>query len=237
MNSFELGYDNTELNYFSYEDALNHDKRTFIQYYINLLKTNHVILFSFYPIKDYNSQIIKTFLFFFCFASDFINNSLFFTDATMNKTYNDEGDYDFIYNIPQIIYSLLISIIIDLLIKFLSLSEDKVFEVKEEKRKNPKDLNIKIKKLHKILKIKFALFFIITFIILIFYWFYITCFCAIYKNTQIYLIKDTISSFLTSLLTHFGILLLPGIFRRCALKAKKKDKKLLYKFSQLLENL
>ena len=183
MNSFELGYDNTELNYFSHEDALNHDKRTFIQYYINLLKTNHVILFSFYPIKDYNSQIIKTFLFFFCFSSDFINNALFFTDVTMHKIYSDEGAFDFIYNIPQIIYSSLISIIIDLLIKFLSLSENKVFEVKEQKRKNSKDLNIKIKKLHKILKIKFALFFIITFIILIFYWFYITCFCAIYKNT------------------------------------------------------
>ena len=155
----------------------------------------------------------------------------------MNKIYSDEGDYDFIYNIPQIIYSLLISVVINLIIKFLSLSEKKVLGVKDEKRNNSEDLDIKIKKLFKVLKIKFVLFFVITFIVLIIYWFYITCFCGIYKNTQIHLIKDTISSFFTSLLYPFGLLLLPGIFRRCALKAKKKDKKLLYKFSQLLENL
>ena len=164
------------------------------------------------------------FLFFFFFASNLVINALFFTDATMNKIYNDEGDYDFIYNIPQIIYSLLISVLINLIIKFLSLSEKKVLGVKDEKRNNSEDLDIKIKKLFKVLKIKFVLFFIITFIVLIIYWFYITCFCGIYKNTQIHLIKDTISSFFTSLLYPFGLLLLPGIFRRYALKAKKRIK-------------
>ena len=155
----------------------------------------------------------------------------------MHKIYSDEGIYDFIYNIPQIIYSLLISAVINLIIKFFSLSEKNVLEIKNEKRKNSENMDKKINKLFKILKIKFVLFFIITFIVLIIYWFYITCFCGTYKNTQMHLIKDTVSSFLTSLLSPFGLLLLPGIFRRCALKAEKKDKKLLYKFSQLLENL
>ena len=155
----------------------------------------------------------------------------------MHKIYDDEGKYDFIYNIPQIIYSLLISVIINLIIKFLSLSEKKVLEAKGEKRKNSEDLDIKIKKLFKVLKIKFVLFFVITFIILIFYWFYITCFCAIYKNTQIHLIKDTISSFVMSLAYPFAIFFAPVIFRRIALKAEKMDRNLFYKFSQLLENL
>ena len=38
-----------------------------------------------------------------------------------------------------------------------------------------------------------------------------------------------------SLIYPFGLLLLPGIFRRIALKAEKADKNFLYKFSQLLE--
>ena len=235
--NFSSDYDDSELNSLPYKGALDHDKRSYTQYYISLLKTNHLLIFSFYPFKDYNSQIIKIFLFFFCFASDLVINALFFTDATMNKIYYDKGSFDFIYNIPQIIYSLLISIVINAIIKFLSLSEKKVISVKEDLRNNSKNLDTNIKELFKVLKIKFTLFFIITFIILIIYWFYITCFCGIYKNTQIHLIKDTISSFFTSLLYPFGLLLLPGIFRRCALKSKKKDKKLLYKFSQLLENL
>jgi hypothetical protein len=237
INGQGLGYNNKELNALSYEDALKNDKRTYIQYYISLLKTNHLLIFSFYPFKDYNSQIIKIFLFFFCFASDLVINALFFTDATMNKIYYDEGSFDIIYNIPQIIYSLLISIVINALIKFLSLSEKKVISVKEAIRKNLKDLDIINKKLFKVLKIKFALFFIITFIILIIYWSYITCFCAIYKNTQIYLIKDTVSSFAMSLLTPFAIFFIPGIFRRFALKAEKMNRNIIYKISQLLENL
>ena len=235
-NSF-FDFNDTELNSLSYDDALNHDQRTYIQYYISLLKHNHLLIFSFYSNNDYNSRIIKMFLFFFCFASNLIINALFFSDATMHKIYSDKGDYDFIYNIPQIIYSLFISVLINSIIKFLSLSEKKVLKLKEEKRNISEDLDKKIEKLFKVLKIKFTLFFIITFIVLIIYWFYITCFCAIYKNTQIYLIKDTVSSFLTSFVSPFGLFLLPGIFRKCALKAVKKDKKLLYKFSQLLENL
>ena len=220
-------YTNSELNSLPYKDALDHDKRSYIQYYISLLKTNHLLIFSFYPFDDYNSQIIKMFLFFFCFASDLVMNALFFTEATMNKIYFDEGVFDLIYNIPQIIYSLLISIVINGIIKFLSLSEKKVVAVKEEIRKDPKDLDINIQKLFKVLKIKFAFFFVITFIILIVYWFYITCFCAIYKNTQIYLIKDTVSSFIMSLVTPFAMFFIPGIFRRFALKAEKMNRNII----------
>ena len=177
------------------------------------------------------------FLFFFYFASDLTINALFFSDATMHQIYIDEGSFDFIYQIPQIIYSSLIAIIINSLIKFLSLTEGKVVEVKEEKRKNEKNLDEKIKKMFKIIKIKFVLFFIITFIILVFFWFYITCFCGIYKNTQIHLIKDSVFSFLMSLLYPLFTFLLPGIFRRFALTAKKKNKKFVYKLSRLLENI
>ena len=64
-NVNNLDYSNLELNSLSYEEALKFDKRTFFQYYISLLKINHSILFSFYPNKDYNSKIMKMFLFFF----------------------------------------------------------------------------------------------------------------------------------------------------------------------------
>ena len=109
--------------------------------------------------------------------------------------------------------------------------------MKEEIRKDSKDFDINIQNLFKILKIKFALFFVITFIILIVYWFYITCFCAIYKNTQIYLIKDTVSSFIMSLVTPFAMFFIPGIFRRFALNAEKMNRNIIYKISQLLQNL
>ena len=221
----------------SYEDALNYDKRTYLQYYSSLLKINHLLIFTFYPNKDYNSRIMKILLFFFFFATELSINALFFNDETMHRIYEDKGSYNFPYQIPQIIYSSLLSIIITSILKYLSLTESNVLDLKEEIRKNSNNLDEKIKKLFKKLKIKFALFFIITPIILFVYWFYITCFCGIYKNTQIHLIKDTFLSFITSFIFPFFILLTPGIFRRAALNHVKKDKKYLYKFSQFLENI
>ena len=232
-----LEYNDSELNELPYEDALKYDKRTYIQYYISLLKINHLIIFSFCSNKDYNSRILKILLFFFSFASELSINALFFNDDTMHNIYKDQGSYDASYQIAQIIYSSLISTIITTLIKYLSLSENELLNLKEEMRKNSNNINEMIKKLYKKLKIKFALFFIITPIILFVFWFYITCFCGIYKNTQFHLIIDTIFSFLTSFIFPFVTSLVPGIFRKFALNSEKKDNKYLYKFSQFIENI
>ena len=231
-----MNYNISEFNSLSYEEALQFDKRTFIQYYISLIKINHSLFFSFYPNKDYNSRIIKMFLFFFFFISDFTINALFFSDETIHRIYEDKGSFNFIYQIPQIIYSTIISEIINRIIKYLSLNEDKIIELKEEKRNKSKTLKDKIKNIYTKIKIKFAFFFIICFIILLLFWFYITCFCGIYKNTQIHLIKDSAISFGLSLIYPFVTSLLPGILRIGALKADKKNEKYLYKFSQFLEN-
>ena len=220
-----------------YEEAIKNDKRTYIQYYMSLLKINHLLIFSFCPNEDYNSRIMKILLFFFSFATELSINALFFNDETMHNIYKDEGSYDPTYQIVQIIYSSLISNIISTLIKYFSLSENEVLDLKEELRKNSNMINKKMKKLFKKLKIKFALLFIIIPIILFVFWFYITCFCGIYKNTQMHLIIDTIISFLTSFIFPFFTSFIPGIFRKLSLNSKKKNKIYLYKFSQFIENI
>ena len=60
-----LEYTDSELDSLPYQIALKKDKRTYCQFYWSLLKKKQSVLFSFCPNKDYNSQIIKLFLFFF----------------------------------------------------------------------------------------------------------------------------------------------------------------------------
>jgi len=232
-----LEYNDLELNSLSYEEALKNDRRTYVQYYISLLRTKHLLFFSFYPNKDYNSRIIKIFLFFFNFSSHFTINALFYSDSLMHQIYEDKGSFNFIYQIPQIIYSSVLSGAINALVKFLSLTEGKIIELKQEKYKNEKFIETEYNKLLDVLKIKFIIFFTITPIFLLIFWFYITCFCGIYMNTQIHLIEESLLSFLTSFIYPFAIYLLPGMFRIPALREKQKDKKLLYGFSKLLTYL
>ena len=223
-----------EMNLLEYEEALKIDKRNYFQYYLSLLKYNHPIMFSIGAYNDYNLRIIKIFLFFFSFSSDFTINALFFNDDTMHKIYQDKGEYNFFYQITQILYSSLISRFIDTLIKNFALLQDNIIELKQEKRKT------KLEKIYNIIlniiKIKMILFFVCAFVILSFCWYYITCFCCIYANTQIHLIKDSVISFITSLIIPFGLYLIPGIFRIISLRMNKSSGRLLYKFSAFLEN-
>ena len=216
-----------------YDEALVIDKRSYFQYYISLLKQKHLLIFSFYTYDDYNSKIIKIFLFFFLFALYYTINAFFFNYTTMHKLYEDQGHFNFLFQLPQIIYSSLISSIINIIIKNLSLSQKNIIDLKKE------DHNIRKKALNviKCLKLKFVLFFILSFIFLLFFWYYLSCFCAVYINTQICLIEDTLISFLLSLLYPIFLNLLPGFFRMPSLKSKSKNKKWLYQFSQIVQIL
>ena len=150
----------------------------------------------------------------------------------MHKITINKGVYNFIYQIPQIAYSSVISSIINIILKMLSLSEKNILSLKQEK--NFENALKKSKKIINCIKIKFIIFFILSFILGFIFWYFISCFCAVYKNTQIILIKNTLMSFGLSMLYPFGLNLIPGIFRIPSLRAEKKDKKCLYNFSGLV---
>ena len=218
------------MNDFEFDKALIYDKRTYCQYYISLLREKHLILFAFcIRDNDHNAQIIKILFFFFFFDVYFIVNALFFNDSTMHKIYLDEGTYNFIYQIPQILYSTLISTVIKSFIKFLAFTESNVINTKNKETITNNDIN----DLRQTILVKFILFFIFTFLFLLLFSYYFICFCGIYIHTQIHLIKDTLFSFATSLVTPFILNLLPGFFRICALNGK--NKKCTYQISKLLQ--
>ena len=153
----------------------------------------------------------------------------------MHKIYEDEGSFNFIYQLPQIIYSSLISNVLDILLKLLALSEGNILDYK--KNKDKKDLGKRKNELNNKLKIKFILYFIISFLLLLIFWYYLSMFCAIYRNTQYHLIKDTLISFGLSLIYPFFIYLLPGFFRIPALSNPKNKRKYLYNLSLLFQML
>ena len=225
-----IDYLDSELNVMTYEDAIKYDKRGFWKYYFSFLKLKHYLLFSFYPIKDYNSKIIKIFLFFFFFALYFFINCLFFNDGTMHQIYEDNGAFNFIYSLPQILYSTIISGLIGIIIKYFSLSDKDLIDLKNEKNL----LFIKNKELKtiKCLKIKFGIFFALSFILLFLFWIYLGCFCAVYKNTQINLIKDTMISLALCLSYPFIIYFIPSTLRYLALQ--KNYGKFLYLLTRLI---
>ena len=221
-----------ELNTLEYELALEIDKRSYFQYYWSLLKKKQLILFTFLPADDYNLLSIKISLFLVSFCLSLTINGFFFTDETMHNVYENNGVFDFIYQIQQILYSTIICAVINVILKKLSLSERNILEIKQQQ--NYQNVTDKSKNIEKCIKIKFGIFFILTVLLLVFFWYYISCFCIVYKNTQLILIKDTLISFGLSMIYPFGLNLLPGMLRIPALRDINKNKKCLYKFSLII---
>ena len=224
-----------ELDDLDYEIAIIVDKRTYWQLYLSLIKKNQLIIFTFITNDDYNLRAIKIILFIVSFALFFSINAFFFSDGTMDKIYEDNGMFNFIFQLPQIIYSSLISSVINIILQKLSISENQIFEMKKEKdEEKVKQMANSIKKK---LKIKLIIFLVLSSLLMLFFWYFISCFCAAYKNTQDILISDTLISFLTSMIYPFGLELLPGILRIPSLRAPKKDQKYMYKISKILNLL
>ena len=111
-----IKYTDEELNLLSYKLAIQYDKRTYLQYYISLLKTKHNFVFTFFNSNDYNSRIIKIDLFFIGFIIYLSVNALFFNDDTIHQIYKSKGIFDLEYQIPKILYSSLISIVLNTLL-------------------------------------------------------------------------------------------------------------------------
>ena len=224
--------DDFELDDLEYLDAIELDKRQFSQIYWARLKRNQIILFTFFSWNDFNITYIKFARFIFVFCTDMAVNVFFFTDDSMHKIYLNYGKYDFIQQIPQVIYSTIISQLIEVFLSYLSYTDKHIYYIK--KIKNQKMNKVAIFQTLKCIKIKLIGFFIFTFVFFIFYWYIISCFCAVYENTQDIFIKDSISTFFTGMVYPFIIYLIPSVLRLIALKDIQKRYKFIYKLSDFI---
>ena len=223
-----------EMNNLSYIDALKYDKRSCSEYYGSLIKNKQLFAFTFCSFNDYNSGIIKKFILFLSFALHYTINALFFNDTNMHQIYEDEGKYNFSYQFPKILISAISStIILRIILQTLVLTDKSILQVKYQPTRDLA-LDMKIRIL-KCINIKYAVFFILNFILLVLFWFYLTCFNAKYANTQVYLIENTFISFGISLVYPFIINIIPACLRISSLEDKSKVKSCLYSASQIMQ--
>ena len=227
--------DEEEINQMQYRYAIKIDKRDFTQYYLSLIKKKQLILFTFFTPNDYNINIVKISLFISAFSVYFMANTFFFNDKNMHKIYDENGSYNFLYQLPQIVYSTLISSVISFIMRYLSLSEKGIIKIKQLSKISQMVNQTFI--MIKSFRLKLIIFNVLGFIILAFAGYYITMFCAVYTNTQLHLLKDTITSFGLTLLYPFGLYLIPGFFRIPSLKSHDKSKLCLYRTSQIISLL
>ena len=223
-----ISYTKEEIDMMGYKMALKYDKMSFLSYYWLLLKYAQLIIFTFYTHTDYNLKLIKYSLFIFGFNLYLIINAFFFDEGSFKYIYKNKGKYDFFYSLPKSIFSSICCSIINYLLHRLSLSQRLVEKIK---MKNSYQSEKIIEKMKKRLRIKLTIFYIVLFFFMILFWYYISTFCGIYRNTQLKLFKVTLITFLITMIFPFIFCMLTALTRKIALKKKSRT---LFKISKFL---
>ena len=222
-----------ELNNLEYLIALELDNRKYLKIYWTLLKREHKILFTFFSWNDFNIFIIKLSKLFFLICTDMAFNVFFFSDDSMHDIYESGGDFDFFGQLTQMIYSTIISQLLEIFLNYLTMTDIHYYEIKE-KKKEIVDNNMILSVINCI-KYKIIAFYVFTFLLFFFYWYTVSSFCAVYQNTQKIFITDSVSSFLLGLMYPFILYLIPAGLRMLSLKAKeKKNLKFIYMLSDVI---
>ena len=108
------------------------------------------------------------------------------------------------------------------------MKKDKEYKVDNRKKK---EIKTKIINILKCLKLKIIIFFVLELILMLFFLYYITAFCHVYKSTQISWIYDILISYGFSFLVSLGISFIFSITYFIAYKYKIIN---LYKFTILV---
>ena len=177
--------DNFELNNLDYIPACELDERSFCRTYWSVLLREHSALLTFFAWTDYNLFYIKFDKFIIQFCTNMAMNGLFFSDESMHNIYVNNGENDFIQQIPQMIYSLIIDHVLEVILCLLSLTDTSVYEIKELS-KNKENAG-KIIQIMNCLRIKLIVFFIFNLILLLFYWYLFLHFALFIKILKLFL--------------------------------------------------
>ena len=137
----------------------------------------------------------------------------------------------FFQQIPQIVYSTIISQLIEIFLCFLSLTDKHIYQIKSALKAVKKTI---IKKIIKCIYIKLTIFYSFTFIVFIVYWYIVSVFCGVYRNTQKHFIKDSIISFSICLIYPLFFYFLSSCLRYCSLRNNKARCKCIYNLSYII---
>ena len=223
----DINYEDDKLNYSPFEKAKELDKRSFFATYWSLLKFKQTIIFTFYTssIGILRSTKIALFILFVGFYMAF--TALFFNDEIMRNIYIYKGNTNAAVHVPNIILSSLCSFIASIIVRFICLGERDISKVIVEK--NIEKRKAFAEKAKKCANIKIIILYIASGCLLFLCWYYVSAFCAVFKNSQKNYLINTLISFIVCNLWPFVTTFIPTIMRR---KAIEKKSATLYKSSQ-----
>ena len=206
--------------------ARKQDKRTFLMLFKARIKQFHPIYKCFID-KSKKNKYHHIISFIFGLATDLAFNAFFYSDAYISNTYR--SGYNFFYELPKSIVASLSSTLVRLFVNLLvvdfpdeeELAKAKMNSGNDDKRRIMRKINNSMKS-----------YFILVFILSLLFWYYVTAFCAVYRQSQINWVYGALTSFVISLFIPFILAFINVGLRKISFSCRME---VLYHLARLFE--
>ena len=202
---------------YDYEDAIIFEKRKFISIFFIILVLQEKIINTLFFRSPLELQSLRICLLLFIYSCNFSLNTLFYFSNKISDKYHYKDNNLFFFtlvnNISISLMSTAISSVIVFILRKLTNSrrnielifkkEEKIMKINQNyivSKKKKKNIFITIGKIIKCLRFKIIIFIIIEFSLMLFFFYFTTAFCEVYKKTQKTWLIDCLSSFIISII-------------------------------------
>ena len=227
------------LDNYDYESAVLYDKRSFWRLcYICIIAKENIINIIFFK-TPLDIQSLRMCLFIFIYSCDLAFNTIFYSTQNISDKYHYQGDNLFLFtivnNLLQTILSSVVSLILVNVFQHMIDSRgafEDIFRNEEKKMRSNKKYKVtenkKLEIMEKIRKISFrwkckiVIFIILEYLLMLFFYYFVTAFCEVYKKTQISWIYDFLIGFIISFSAEIVISILIAIVYILSIRHKFK---------------
>ena len=208
-------YSKKYLDNYTFEEAIKFDKRDFLKIYYICLITKESTLNLFLLNDPMELTSLRICIYIFSISCDLSLNTIFYFNDNISDKYYYNGNNVYLFtilnNFSISFISTFFSLASIIVLQFLTNSKNKVEDLfrEEEKKmrednkyivnkKKRKKILVEIYEINKKLKVKIFFFILIEFSIMLFFYYFVTAFCEVYKQTQVSWILDSFISYLLS---------------------------------------
>ena len=227
-------YLSTEPEDMEFDDSIKKDKRNFVKYFSDKLKTNQIILNTFFLVEPMKPRAIKIILFIVDIDLYLFINALFINEEYISLVFNTEEETFFSFfprSIDRFLYTTLVGVILNYIIDFFFIEEKKIKGIFKREKDSEIILKYEISELIKETKQRYLYFNIFSFIILFITLYYIFCFNNVYPHMKNEWIKSSIIIIIIMQILSIFICFLESVIRFISFKCKSER---IYKISLLL---
>ena len=210
-----------DLQDMDYEEAIFQDNRGYLKIYFGFIIDSQIIFGTFCTDNYLDLFVIKLSFLIFTFQISFFLNAFFYSDEYISDAYHNDGVLNFFSGLPKSIYSFIATLITTNLLRMLSSSKKELIFVIRERKKYENYLCIIKSKLSK-LRAKLIIYFILVFLLELIFLYYVSVFCAVYKNSQKYWFFGFLESFGMDSLVSLIICIFLALFRYISIKKRIK---------------